>query len=103
MTKNNYQPGNEDRIEGQPDHQAKDDHTDANRPDRLQADNCVVTIKAESETDDEYFDYWGSPGQGRFEIYGLNLPDPVLEKVYHLNAERMFHQFKGLPTPKETK
>ena len=45
----------EDRIERQPDHQAKDDHTDADRPDRLQADNCIMTIKAESETDDEYF------------------------------------------------
>jgi predicted TIM-barrel fold metal-dependent hydrolase len=55
------------------------------------------------ETADEYFDYWGSPGQGRWEIYGLNLPDPVLEKVYHLNAERMFHQFKGLSALKETK
>lgn len=48
------------------------------------------------ETDDEYFDYWGSPGQGRWEIYGLALPDSILEKVYHLNAERIFAQFKGL-------
>jgi uncharacterized protein len=46
------------------------------------------------ETADEYFDYWGAPGQGRFEISGLNLPDPVLEKVYHKNAERLFSQFK---------
>lgn len=46
------------------------------------------------ETDDEYFDYWESPGQGRWEIYGLALPDAVLEKVYHLNAERIFAQFK---------
>jgi uncharacterized protein len=46
------------------------------------------------ETADEYFDYWGAPGQGRFEISGLNLPDPVLEKVYHKNAERLFGQFK---------
>jgi predicted TIM-barrel fold metal-dependent hydrolase len=49
------------------------------------------------ETDDEYFDYWDSPGQGRWEIYGLALPDSILEKVYHLNAERVFSQFKGLP------
>ena len=54
------------------------------------------------ETADEYFDYWGSPGQGRWEIYGLSLPDPVLEKIYHLNAERMFQQFKGLSAVKET-
>lgn len=47
------------------------------------------------ETADEYFDYWGYPGQGRWKIYGLDLPDPVLEKIYHLNAERVFHQFKG--------
>ena len=47
------------------------------------------------ETGDEYFDYWGYPGQGRWKIYGLELPDKVLEKVYHLNAERVFSQFKG--------
>jgi predicted TIM-barrel fold metal-dependent hydrolase len=47
------------------------------------------------ETADESFDYWGYPAQGRWEIYGLALPDPVLEKIYHLNAERMFTQFKG--------
>ena len=47
------------------------------------------------ETGDEYFDYWGYPGQGRWKIYGLNLPDTVLEKIYHKNAERMFAQFKG--------
>jgi predicted TIM-barrel fold metal-dependent hydrolase len=47
------------------------------------------------ETADEYFEYWGYPGQGRWEIYGMELPDEVLEKVYHKNAERMFAQFKG--------
>jgi len=47
------------------------------------------------ETADESFDYWGYPAQGRWEIYGLELPDPVLEKIYHLNAERLFAQFKG--------
>jgi uncharacterized protein len=45
------------------------------------------------ETGDEYFDYWGAPGQGRFEISGLALPDEVLEKIYHKNAERLFSQF----------
>lgn len=48
------------------------------------------------ETGDESFDPWGYPGQGRWEIYGTALPDSVLEKIYHLNAERMFKQFKGL-------
>ncbi len=45
------------------------------------------------ETADEYFDYWGAPGQGRFEISGLALPDPILEKIYHTNAEKLFRQF----------
>jgi len=47
------------------------------------------------ETADEYFDYWGAPGEGRFEIYGLALPDNVLKKIYHENAERLFSQFPG--------
>jgi predicted TIM-barrel fold metal-dependent hydrolase len=47
------------------------------------------------ETGDEYFDYWGYPGQGRWEIYGMELPDAVLEKIYHGNAERLFGQFHG--------
>ena len=45
------------------------------------------------ETGDEYFDYWGYPSQGRWEIYGMELPDEVLEKIYHLNAERLFSHF----------
>ncbi len=45
------------------------------------------------ETADEFFDYWGYPGQGRWEIYGMALPDPVLEKIYHKNAEKMFGKF----------
>jgi predicted TIM-barrel fold metal-dependent hydrolase len=48
------------------------------------------------ETDDEAFDYWGSPSQGRWTVSGLSLPDPVLEKIYHLNAEKLFTQFKGV-------
>ncbi len=45
------------------------------------------------ETDDEYFNYGTSeiPGQGRWSIYGLFLPDEVLEKVYRLNAQRVLH------------
>jgi predicted TIM-barrel fold metal-dependent hydrolase len=48
------------------------------------------------ETDDEYFDYYGYPGQGRWKIYGMKLPDSVLQKVYNRNAERVFAQFKGV-------
>jgi predicted TIM-barrel fold metal-dependent hydrolase len=45
------------------------------------------------ETDDEYFNYGAStpPGQGRWCIYGLFLPDNVLEKIYFRNAQRIFH------------
>ncbi len=42
------------------------------------------------ETADDSFDYWGAPSQGRWEIYGLDLPDAVLEKIYHGNAEKLF-------------
>jgi hypothetical protein len=28
-------------------------------------------------------------------IYGLGLPDDVLEKVYHRNAEELFARFKS--------
>ena len=49
------------------------------------------------ETADEYFDYWGYPEQGRWHIYGMELPDGVLEKVYNKNAQKIFSQFKGKP------
>jgi predicted TIM-barrel fold metal-dependent hydrolase len=44
------------------------------------------------ETEDEYFNYsWdGIAGQGRWQIYGLNLPKPVLEKIYRKNASKIF-------------
>jgi predicted TIM-barrel fold metal-dependent hydrolase len=43
------------------------------------------------ETEDEYFDYAPAPvpPQGRWRIYGLGLPEPVLKKVYHDNAARL--------------
>jgi predicted TIM-barrel fold metal-dependent hydrolase len=47
------------------------------------------------ETADEYFEPWAYPGQGRWPVSGLELPDNVLEQVYHLNAERVLGQFKG--------
>jgi predicted TIM-barrel fold metal-dependent hydrolase len=45
------------------------------------------------ETDDEYFDYAPAPvpPQGRWRIYGLELPDQILRKVYFENAERLLH------------
>ncbi len=42
------------------------------------------------ETDDEYFNCAASHHlQGFWMIYGLYLPDDVLEKIYHKNAERV--------------
>ena len=40
------------------------------------------------ETDDEYFDYAPAPvpPQGRWRIYGIQLPDSILKKVYFENA-----------------
>ncbi len=49
------------------------------------------------ETDDEYFD--PTPAhklQGRWMIYGLYLPDEVLEKIYNKNALKIFSKFKGI-------
>lgn len=48
------------------------------------------------ETDDEYFD--PTPAhklQGRWMIYGLYLPDEVLEKIYNTNAIKIFNLYKG--------
>jgi predicted TIM-barrel fold metal-dependent hydrolase len=43
------------------------------------------------ETEDEYFDYAPArkPPQGRWRIYGLGLPEPILTKVYNENAARL--------------
>jgi amidohydrolase family protein len=43
------------------------------------------------ETEDEYFDYAPArlPPQGRWRIYGLGLPEQILRKVYHQNAQRV--------------
>ena len=46
------------------------------------------------ETADEYFAYEAGehlPGQGRWRIYGVSLPDEVLQKVYNGNARRLLH------------
>jgi len=41
------------------------------------------------ETDDEYFDYYRKR-HGLWKMYGLNLPDEVLKKVYYKNALKLF-------------
>jgi predicted TIM-barrel fold metal-dependent hydrolase len=43
------------------------------------------------ETEDEYFDYAPAkiPPQGRWRIYGINLPDAILSKVYYENTARL--------------
>jgi predicted TIM-barrel fold metal-dependent hydrolase len=43
------------------------------------------------ESDDEYFDYAPAkiPPQGRWKIYGMELGDTVLKKVYQQNAARL--------------
>jgi predicted TIM-barrel fold metal-dependent hydrolase len=43
------------------------------------------------ETDDEYFSATNSevPGTGRWYIYGVFLPDDVLQKIYYQNAARI--------------
>ncbi len=43
------------------------------------------------ESEDEYFDYAPAPTppQGRWQIYGLGLPETILKKVYHDNAARL--------------
>ena len=43
------------------------------------------------ETEDEYFDYAPAPKppQGRWQIYGIGLPETILRKVYYENAARL--------------
>jgi uncharacterized protein len=53
------------------------------------------------ETDDEYFDpnpahrFLFTDNPGRFMIYGLYLPDVVLEKIYNKNALNIFSMYKS--------
>lgn len=49
------------------------------------------------ETDDEYIDPTKSHHlQGRWMIYGIHLPDEVLEKLYNKNALKILGMFKGV-------
>ena len=45
------------------------------------------------ETDDAYFDYAPAdvPPQGRWRIYGVNLPETILRKVYFENADHQLN------------
>lgn len=48
------------------------------------------------ETADEYFDPAGGHHmQGRWMIYGLDLPGKVLKKIYNKNAKKILSRFKG--------
>ena len=49
------------------------------------------------ETENEYFDYplKGAINQGNWEIYGINLPDTVLQKIYYKNAEKILSKNKN--------
>ncbi len=45
------------------------------------------------ETSDEYFEYPSHASrQGRWNIYGIHLPDDVLEKIYRKNALRLLRR-----------
>ena len=54
------------------------------------------------ESRDEYFDYPGYLGESdnvtRWKIYGVHLPDDVLEKIYYRNALRVIPGLKGVWT-----
>ncbi len=54
------------------------------------------------ETDDEYFDCSESHHrQGFWNIYGIHLPEEVLEKVYNKNAQRLLSGGKEEPPKRE--
>lgn len=60
-------------------------------PQQLFGDELYEIYYRFLETEDEYFDYAPAPvpPQGRWRIYGLGLPEPILKKVYHDNAARL--------------
>jgi len=55
------------------------------------------------ETDDEYFDYYHHPFPpgGDWKVYGLFLPDDVLKKIYHDNADRALRGQRPVDAPPE--
>ncbi len=46
------------------------------------------------ETNDEYIEYFRKR-HGLWRLYGLNLPDSILKKVYHKNALKIFPSIKS--------
>jgi predicted TIM-barrel fold metal-dependent hydrolase len=64
-------------------------HAD-NYPQQVFCDELYEIYYRFLETDDEYFDYAPAkvPPQGRWRISGINLPEPILRKVYNGNAAR---------------
>jgi hypothetical protein len=66
-------------------------HSVSRRPERGKTHDPSVE---RFETGDEYFPCSGFPGQGRWMIYGMELPDSILKKVYHKNAEKIFAMYR---------
>lgn len=60
-------------------------------PQQLLCDELYHIYYRFLETDDEYFDYAPAPvpPQGRWRIYGLGLPEALLQKLYHDNVARL--------------
>jgi predicted TIM-barrel fold metal-dependent hydrolase len=60
-------------------------------PQQIYGDDLYKIYYRFLETTDEYFDYAPAevPPQGRWQIYGLGLPDQVLRKVYDANAAKL--------------
>jgi predicted TIM-barrel fold metal-dependent hydrolase len=59
------------------------------------------------ETQDEYFDHpaqmlspEGAPLHGRWKIYGVDLPDEVIRKIYYQNAMRYYPAVKANVPPR---
>jgi len=61
--------------------------------------NVYQTYSRFLKTRDEYFAYGRGevPGNGRWMIYGLDLPDDVLKKVYQENARRAIFGNRAAP------
>ncbi len=62
-----------------------------NVPQQIFGDDLYKIYYRFLETEDEYFDYAPAPvpPQGRWNIYGLGLPDQILRKIYHQNIDRV--------------
>ena len=60
-------------------------------PQQLFGDELYKIYYRFLETEDEYFDYAPAPvpPQGRWRIYGIGLPEAILDKVYRKNAIRL--------------